>query len=286
MIRNFIYLDSEKLRSLSSQLFQGVAEQVVLKKNEKKGGTESQKGELGSGRIIGEIFSDERSSEEFRFLEDHAYTLFEEELFTKGVVDEFKQSDSDEAGAKNFVKVVGNLHLNDLTKSVTMLREFNQIGEALWRVTNDPFELGKKITPDADARKRAGEQGLQANQKVTDAAGKLLDFGFGGILEANFPIGRSVYSAPLKREFLRDNEHLLISKYSRMTQGEFSLLGIVTQRGDQKVPDAIIPDVATGDGIKEALRIFARHVSVVEEQFSAPNANEIIVDPIAIYSVL
>ena len=52
MIRNFVYLDSEKLRSLSSQLFEGVTDSVLKAEADETTAEESQKGPVGSGQVI------------------------------------------------------------------------------------------------------------------------------------------------------------------------------------------------------------------------------------------
>lgn len=55
MIKNFIYLDEEKMYSLSSQLFEGVTEYVLNESLSGKVESEEQKGSVGSGRILGDI---------------------------------------------------------------------------------------------------------------------------------------------------------------------------------------------------------------------------------------
>lgn len=55
MIKNFIYLDEEKMYSLSSQVFEGVSEYVLNEKSTESENAESQKGPVGSGRILGDI---------------------------------------------------------------------------------------------------------------------------------------------------------------------------------------------------------------------------------------
>jgi hypothetical protein len=124
------------------------------------------------------------------------------------------------------------------------------------------------------------------HQKVCDAAGTLLDFGYHDLIEANLTTQNVLFSAPLRREFLRETESLIIHKYSRNTQREFSVLGVVTQQGARRESEPTPPDVKDTDGIKHAMRTLAEHLRVLENQFAAPMPNEIILDPIAIYSEL
>ena len=62
MIRNFLYLDSQKLRSISSQLFEGFSERVIKRSHESKSEQETQKGPVASGRFLADILTVESSS--------------------------------------------------------------------------------------------------------------------------------------------------------------------------------------------------------------------------------
>ncbi len=77
-IKSFLYLDYEKLKSHSSQIFEGVTEYVSKNESEIIESVEQQKGPVGSGLILGNILRKDKTSAESRFLEDYAYSLFEE----------------------------------------------------------------------------------------------------------------------------------------------------------------------------------------------------------------
>ena len=64
MIKNIIYLDEDKMYSLSSQLFEGVTEYVLNEKSLDKSESEQQKGPINSGKIVGDILKNsERNTE-------------------------------------------------------------------------------------------------------------------------------------------------------------------------------------------------------------------------------
>jgi hypothetical protein len=289
VIRNFIYLDSEKLRSFSSQLFEGVTEQVVSHNSEANTETEQQKGPVASGRILGDIFATERSSSELKFLEDHAYSIFESKLDELKNLTVINQSTNVTKIKNTFVKVVSRLQLNDLAASVGVLRQFNEMGEAVWRVTNESMTIQgpsgiTKIAPDAEAKKKAGEMGLQLHKKVAESAAFLIDINFQDLFEVSMNVEDVLISAPMKRQFLREEESLLVHKYSRMTSFEFTLLGLVTQNGAERESEEDIPEVKDAENLKTAMRYLAQHMRTMENAFGAPLSNEIIVDPIAVYS--
>ena len=77
MIKNFIYLDEEKMYSLSSQLFEGVTEYILNDSTSSTEGSEEQKGPVGSGKILGDILKNSERSTEKKFLNDYSYFIFE-----------------------------------------------------------------------------------------------------------------------------------------------------------------------------------------------------------------
>jgi hypothetical protein len=283
VIRNFIYLDSQKLRSISSQLFEGVTEQIVQQATKSESEQETQKGPMNSGRLVADIFAKENSSSELKFLEDHAYSLLENKLIETKVVDDLTNSSNVSRELKKFVKVTGTLSINDTLVAASTLKDFNLIGEAQWRSTNEDGQTLKPLG-DTEARKKAREIGLQMNQKWTDAVSRLLEFGYNGILEFHIQTAGNLFSAPIKRDFLRESERMLLHKYSRVTQTDFTIMGIVTQRFDETSADANIPTLSEGVGLKAAIRNLSLHLRQLEQAYVGPMEGEIILDPIAVYS--
>lgn len=86
MIRDILYLDTERLYSLSSQLFEGVTESVVRKARETSDTQTQQEGPRDSGRLLADIMSSEKVTEWRGVLHDHALTLFEAELRRSGAL--------------------------------------------------------------------------------------------------------------------------------------------------------------------------------------------------------
>ncbi|MHA6724160.1 DUF6414 family protein [Sphingomonas sp. RS2018] len=288
MIRNFIYADSAKIRSISSQIFEGVSEGFISSKTTKSKEFENQSGPIGSGKLLGDIFSQSDSSTEFGFLEDFAYTLLEKRLEENECVDIVNSETSEVSVNKAFVKITAPLVINDLKHTAKTLADFNFVTEAFWRVTNEPMNWTPtvKLVADSDIKKKVAENGAYFNKKVSDAAAYILNFGYGNLIEANMTSGGYIWSGPIKRQFLRDDEDMIIHKYSRTSQSDFVMLGIVTQKGSIGDNDITIPDVADADGLKNAMRTLSRHLRQFEKTYSAPAKNEIIIDPIAIYSIL
>lgn len=288
MIRNFLYLDSQKLRSISSQLFEGVTDSVLHSTRENSEQFENQKGPITSGRILGDIFSKEKSSSEMRFLEDHAYSIFEEKLTDLSLIEDSSENTFSISSDKTFFKVTSNLRLNDVDATTQLLERFNEIGEAFARIStmeNGSISGGKQISEN-EIKKLAQSNGLQMDTKLAKSLRTLISFGLSDVLEASFLVDGHLFTAPLKREFLRETAEMMLYKYSRVTQQKFSMLGIVTQRGSIKDSTDPLPDVKDADGVKMAMRTLSLHLRVVEQFFLSPLSTELVVDPIAIYSTV
>lgn len=178
------------------------------------------------------------------------------------------------------------------------LTNFNKIGKALIHVTqyndilkvkeelkniknkNQKNEMNKKI----NLENLAKESGFAMEQDFMESLGYLLEYGFQDQLEIQMILDKHIISSNLKRECLRENEDLLIRKYSRYSEMEFIILGIITQSSNSFDLDKnILEDY---DCIKKAVMSFVTHLTNMETQFTGRLPNEIIIDPIALYTEL
>ncbi len=307
MIKNFIYLDEEKMYSLSSQLFEGVTEYVLNESTSEKGESEEQKGPVGSGRILGDILKNSERNTEKKFLNDYSYTIFEKKLIDDEmvrVVSNDEGEDSQVGTDRSFIKITSKATFNDINTINNTLKNFNKIGKALAHITNfqeisavrEQLEKAKQNTKDRNQKnklqtqlksmtninKLATESGLQQDQGFLDDLSFVLTYGFQDQLEVQMEFVESIFSANLNRSYLREPEELVIRKYSRKTEVEFTLFGIITQHQREKLEE--LEENEDYESIKEALMNLVSHLSNVEATFTGRLSNEIIIDPIALYT--
>lgn len=307
MIKNFIYLDEEKMYSLSSQLFEGVTEYVLNESTSEKGESEEQKGPVGSGKILGDILKNSERNTEKKFLNDYSYTIFEKKLIDDEmvqVVSSDEGEDSQVGTDKSFIKITSKATFNDINTINNTLKNFNKIGKALAHITNfqeisavrEQLEKAKKNTKDRNQKsklqtqlksmtninKLATESGLQQDQGFLDDLSLVLTYGFQDQLEVQMEFVESIFSANLNRSYLREPEELVIRKYSRKTEVEFTLFGIITQHQRENLDE--LEENEDYESIKEALMNLVSHLSNVEATFTGRLSNEIIIDPIALYT--
>ncbi len=309
MIKNIIYLDEDKMYSLSSQLFEGVTEYVLNEKNLESSTSEEQKGPISSGKIVGDILKNSERNTEKKFLNDYSYTLFEKKLIEENkVITVSYESSSLEKSIKekSFIKVTAKATFNDIDSIISTLNDFNRMGKAITYVTNykdiktvkaelSRVQKGKnerdkisglsaELKRISDIDKLSSDQGLNFDKQLLDDLSFLLEYGLGGQLEVQMNLSNHIASANLNRNFLREPEDLVIRKYSRQTEVQFTLFGIITQyEKEQTNPPEVKEDYET---LKEAIMNMVAHITNLEAAFTGRLSNEIIIDPIALYTEL
>lgn len=315
MIKNFLYLDEEKMYSLSSQIFEGVTEYILSESTNETEDAETQKGPIGSGRILGDILRQSDRQTEKKFLNDYSYTLFEKKLLDDKRVLGLSEISLEEQvekliKEKSFIKVKATATFNDMNSIKNTFVNFNEIGKALFYVTNyqavsqaeEQLQANIKEIKDKNRKSKiqsqaknlgnidrlAKESGMHMEPKFLQALSFLLSYGFQDQLEVQMKLGKIIASANLKRSYLREEEQLMIRKYSRQTEVEFVLFGMVTQyqriEVDEEVDEEVDMEGKTPENIKEALMNIVKNLTNMETKFTGRLNNEIIIDPIALYT--
>lgn len=309
MIKNIIYLDEDKMYSLSSQLFEGVTEYVLNEKSLDKSESEQQKGPINSGKIVGDILKNSERNTEKKFLNDYSYTLFEQKLIEEDkviIASDTSNSFEELLGRKSFIKIKAKVTFNDINSIINTFSIFNELGKALTYITvfddmeeieselaeakksksdkNKIGELTAKLKNIKDIDKLAEESGLKYDNKFLQNLNFLLEYGLKDQFEVEMKIPNRIVSANLNREFLRGSEDLLIRKYSRETEVEFTLFGIVTQYKKEQLE--ITDEANDYENMKDAMIHIVAHMTNLESAFTGRRNNEIIIDPIALYTEL
>lgn len=319
-LRSFIYLDNYKMYSISSQLFEGLTEYIVRTESQSQQDIESQKGPLGSGRVLADIIEKNTNETEKKFLHDYSYNLFEDTLIKEMRVLELNKDNIDDEIEKiseySFVKISGNVVFNDLKIIEDTIKNFNKIGEAFGYVTQKSAydeELAKlkssfssiqdrnqrakaeaALKSKTDFKKILKEQGLNLDDDYLKNIAYILDYGYNQQFEVQVPVKSStddfyLFSAQLKRENLKDDEVAIIKKYSRETEKEFKLFGIVTQRLTSDSKKKIFEELKASPinpeqpNMKEAIMNMVSMLTNLEATFTGKMNYEYVIDPIGLY---
>ena len=310
-IKGFVYLDEYKMYSVSSQIFEGITEYLIDYQETTKGETESQRGPFGSGRVMADILKSEYRTEERKYLHDYSYTLFEQELLNNNRVIKVSEENIHDAiesiNDTGFIAVRGTAIFNDMRTIKSTMNRFNDLGEAIAYVTN--FDEIQNVRDELDASvagaggkntkaqlrqrlkvlnnvgKLAESAGLQQDPTFLEKLEFLLDYGYQDQFEIQMPVSGYTFSASLKREYLRDDEELLVKKYSRFSEKDFILFGTITQSLTQVMDDddEDSVDEQSPEHLKVVIMQMVEAISGIEASFFGKLVNEVVIDPIALY---
>ena len=138
IVRDFIYLDADRLNSLYSQVFEGVAEGIVKSRLYGEIQATTQKGPITKGEIAEAQFAEKYQTTENKVLNDYMYSQLEARLSDdilqpSGITPEnFRELLS---GAF-MVKVSGKTEIGDYNRVQAFAKEYNDlVGKAAFAET-------------------------------------------------------------------------------------------------------------------------------------------------------
>jgi hypothetical protein len=317
-IKSFIYLDIDKMYSISSQIFEGMTEYILKSTSETVEEKTEQKGKIGSGQILADIVEKQKNEVEKKFLHDFSYNLFEDKLIeNQKVLDITSMNVREQSQYLNdyrFVKITSRIAFNDTKLIEETLATFNELGLSITFLTKggqmrpSDSELNKELNTIKDRnqkakvkgliessfpklKKIAAEDNMYLNEEFLERVRHMISYGYNGHFEvaAPFEVNEShiLFSAILKRAMLKESELDIIKKHGRLSEKTFTIFGILTQTKDHKKDlqlyrDRNGDDSAAGS-MKEAIMNIVFHLANIESTFSGKLSYEYVVDPIAIY---
>lgn len=305
-IKSFIYLDEEKMYSISSQLFEGMTQYILKEESESLNEEQQQKGNFLSGRFMADMMSQSKGKSEMCYLHDFAFNLFEKELEERSLLYDIKPTDNlTDLLDKGFVRIHGKVVFCDYARMQYIIDNFNNIGRAigsLQYVANEQLTQFKQdiaTTKEREQRNKKQQivksvekkieeqlkqQGLVLDDKYIKNLSTVMKFGFQESFEVRVVLSESSlnFSVVANPQCFKERGNVLVSKYSRITEKEFTVIGIITQAGNPK-PE--IP-VLQGVDMKTAAQGMNETIANLEMQFNGRSENECIIDPIAIFTEL
>lgn len=250
-IRDFIYLDVERMKSIFSQINEGVSESSTEETGSKKsvsGGAEGSGGIPLLAKIKGDIKSEiiwENKESETKTLHDHMYNLIEEVLREDKSI-YYIDSDNDyikkswingELGDKisdtAFLLIKGRVMLDDYVKFKKLVKNFNKLQETFNSLNvdfpTDPEEreLFKKVL-----RKNLREQGTSFDdEKIDNILFIIQHFYQNELFIKVLPYPDNYYLrfiGNLNQKFLRESMESITFKYGTFPVSEWYVFGQVS----------------------------------------------------------
>ncbi len=297
-IKNIIYLDYEKMYSLSAQLFKGVVFESLIEKGYSFSEKDSFKKTENSS-------TENDSRKNYIKPYDYHYSMFENKLYELDKITTLsKGSFESEISFDNikkhpFIKSTGVVSITDPVALTNLTKDFTKLTDHLGYITG-AGEINELYSKLKDLKKNNKQQIAEirtrikyledelefirtcANQKYHDSLAEVLEFSYGTEIEINQMMGEYIISGFFEREFLKQSVSTILKRYSRKTVTEFTILGILTQF---KTDEWFIPDVGFNE-FRGAVKDINQGNYNVEKSFLDVADKELILEPIAMYTEL
>jgi ATP-dependent Lon protease len=304
MIKNFIYLDEQKLYSFSSQLFDGVTESLLQEKAlEKEDIEESQEGS-NSGRRIADVIRETSKSTEKKFLHDYSFNLFEKELINSEKlldVTDVKVDFQDICSSdKPFIRIRAKGKFVDNKEVQSLFEHFNEIGKAManakllgkhrelesLKADNKDSKKSRELQSEIDKemRRLTTNSNMSLPKEVVTGINTILEQFGDDLVRFKQHIGEVEYTTCMNHTNLRDSVRSICKKYARKTAKEFIVLGTICHSHDTQEAD--ITPISQNSSIQTHLVGMSEHLYNIEQIFGPKGDSEIIIEPIAIYTEL
>lgn len=250
-IRDFIYLDVERMKSIFSQINEGVSESSTEETGSKKsvsGGAEGSGGIPLLAKIKGDIKSEiiwENKESETKTLHDHMYNVIEDALIKEDSIYYIDGTDASikeswiqgELGNKisdtAFLLIKGRVMIDDYVKFKELVKNFNKIQETFSSMNvdlpEDPDErkLFKKLL-----RKDLRKQGTSFDEEMIDNILFIIEqFYQNELFIKVLPYSDNYYLrfiGNLNQNFLRESMESITFKYGTFPVSEWYVFGQVS----------------------------------------------------------
>jgi hypothetical protein len=256
IIRDFIYVDVDRLNSLYSQVFEGVAEQIVQSYMDSSAKLDQQKGPMASGSATEAQIAEQSSRTESKILYDHMYNSLEFKL-GKSILEVSKipPDDYTETLSKSFmIKVRGTAEIEDYSRAKVFMEKFNSLAEAIAYFTSQAEEFKNKIdelqkqtkvgtVPErnqlknyikkfSDPKLLSKELGLHQDEKLLNHLKQFVEIfhpeGFEITIKPDQRCENIVFRGIVDKKWLRVKPEFLRALYSGLVNMQWTMVGQIT----------------------------------------------------------
>jgi hypothetical protein len=246
-LKDFIYLDIDRVRSFTSQLFEGIPETIDSKngkeqdiKGKFKGGVPL----LASGGLEGGLlFRQEKT--ETKSLQHYIYVLFEDRLNDleklRVLNENFDEKDWVEGTVRKglkeseFIKITANVKIFDYEYLDNAFKMVKGLPETVAELTSMSSTKDKKKQKKRETLK---EMGAQDWDSTINQISKIMDTMYKGIISLKiYPVGTD--SAPyllgrLNKNYLQYDRETLLFQYGTEPNQEWTIVGQISTIPDEK----------------------------------------------------
>lgn len=283
IIRDFIYLDKDRLNSLYSQIFEGVIQAVVESYSNEMENNENTKSMIKNQTIETKV-AEASNKVENKILYDHMYNSLEEKL--ANVIynlnsDKITLSDLEN---KPLVKVTGKTTIQDYNRLKVYMEKFNEIASIIAYSTYSSLSKleQKKITLNQYAK----SLDLVQDEKILNNIKTLTEFfnqdGYDILITPNNS-SDFIYRGVINKEYLRINPDLIRTSYGDEPPMNWTMVGQITYLPKDDNSFDIIGE--TVESIGDSYQNMFKSYREIEKVFFEGKENKKIhIAPLAIYT--
>lgn len=228
VLRDFIYIDRDRLYSLYSQLFKGVAESVV---EAFSSGKEDTKKERSLEQNLIEASYKVRNV----ILFDYIYNSLEEKLAPQLLLIK-ENTAQDDLKPSSYIKVTGKATIEDFERLIFLLKNFNDIGTALATMqvlnANKANGQSKGSTSKNTIEQYAKEKGLFLDSKLTESMVKVIENFHGSAMDVTIePHSNKLgifFKATLDEKNMRLSSNMVRKTYGNKPVMDWTIVGEIT----------------------------------------------------------
>lgn len=294
ILRDFVYLDWERVRSLAAQLFRGVPENLTTETGKEASiGAEIEGGILGflKGQAEGD-YRYFRTQNETRSFHHYVYSLVEERLAKDRLLTpidaDFDYNTWTHQAFRDgqFVKVIGIIRLIDYSWTMGMLETMPRIMETALHMSR--LESQKK-QDDEQARQNVGRQEKTLKDMKAMNLGKVAEVVrtlYGDTIRVkvlpnkNYP--DKIFSGAGNQDNFYDTAASLSQKYGYEVDANWVTLGQVNLSNSSTEP---LP-LPIGNQMEDALEIAVLKINEMARVISSTRFPAVSITPISIYRTI
>lgn len=290
-IRDFIYLDSGRMYSLYSQVFEGIAEKVTNTYFDRLVTGNSIKKTIGHDEARSEA---EETLEEIesKVMYDNLYNKLEERLADSiEVIDsDCKKIDFNNISKSFLFKIVGNAHIFDYSRLKEFTDKFNKLGEII--ATSIYSNLSESNRSKTSVKQIIKDKGLSQDKTLLSNLKYIAEFfsnnSFEILIDPYINDSDIVFMGILDRDYLRIDEDRLRHLYGNEPSMQWIMVGQLTNVPEEdtqgQTPNDESETSNSDDSVSDSFENMMRAANEVEKVYSVSKRyKKIRLAPIAIY---
>ena len=288
LIRDFIYMDKDRLYSLYSQVFEGVIDAVVDSYSNGIKNSENAKSGLKNSSMESQV-AEVSTKTENKVLYDHMYNLLEKKL-TDAIfcINNTDKITIEDLKNKTIIKVTGKVSIQDYDRLKRYMEKFNDLGKII--AYANYTSLSKAEQKSTNVNSLAKSLGLMQDATLLNNIKTMTEFfnegGYDVILSTNNSAG-ILYRGIINKEHLRVEPNMLRTLYGDEPPMEWTMVGQVTYIPNIDTDEVDVDEKANQSdmSISDSYQnMFKSYREVEKIFFEGKEKTRIHIAPIAIYT--